>query len=121
MLKRITQAFHCAFFPLNSALSVWLTGSVSVAASPEERSVMLVVKPSKELLKTRIGFNLLDRIEHVPKLVMTPGLVDEILARMACRNDLGSTFAAWHHVMSSRRDLPFTEGALRFRIFDLRF
>ena len=111
MLKRITQAFHCAFFPLNSALSVWLTGSVSVAASPEERSVMLVVKPSKELLKTRIGFNLLDRIEHVPKLVMTPGLVDEILARMARGHDLRAALATRDDMMASRWHRAPTEYA----------
>ncbi len=42
---------------------------------------------------------------------MTPGLVDEILAGMAGRHDFGSTFAARHYVMSTRRDLTFTEDA----------
>ena len=99
-------------------LSVRLTGSVSVASSPEERSFLLVVKPSKELLEARLGFNLLDRIKVVSKLVMTPSLVDKILAGMARWDDLGSALAARHHVMSPRRDLTFTERA-RFghRIF----
>jgi hypothetical protein len=42
---------------------------------------------------------------------MTPGFVDEILAGMAGRHDLGSAFAARHYVMSTRRDLTFTEDA----------
>ncbi len=42
---------------------------------------------------------------------MTPGLVDKILAGMARRHDLCSAFAARHYVMSTRRDLTFTEDA----------
>jgi hypothetical protein len=36
--------------------------------------------------------------------------VDEILAGMTCRHDLGSTFAARHHVVSACRNFSFTEG-----------
>src|SRR5512145_1005579 len=42
---------------------------------------------------------------------MAPRLVNEILAGMTCRHDLGSTFATRHHVMPAGRNLTFTEGA----------
>ena len=42
---------------------------------------------------------------------MAPRLVNEILAGMTCRHDLGSTFAARHHVMPAGRNLTLTEDA----------
>ena len=42
--------------------------------------------------------NLPYRIERVTKLVMTPGLVNEILTGMARGDGLGSAFAAQDHV-----------------------
>ena len=42
---------------------------------------------------------------------MAPRLVNEILAGMTCRHDLGSAFAARHHVMPAGRNLTFTEDA----------
>lgn len=42
---------------------------------------------------------------------MAPRFVDEILTGTARRHDFGSAFAARHHMMSSRRDLPFTKHA----------
>ena len=72
---------------------------------------MLSVQPPEEFLEARVGQDGFHRIERIPKLVMTPGLVDEILTGMARRHDLGSAFAARHHVMSTRWDLPFTEDA----------
>ena len=51
---------------------------------------------------------------------MTPGVVNEILAGMACGHDLRSALAPRHYVMSARRDLPFTEEADSFLIFDFR-
>ena len=72
---------------------------------------MLFMQPVEEFLETGVGQNGFYRIERVPKLVMTPGFVDEILTGMARRHDFGSAFAARHHMMSSRRDLPFTKHA----------
>ena len=42
---------------------------------------------------------------------MAPRLVNEILAGMTCRHDLGSTFPARHHVMPAGRNLTLTEDA----------
>jgi len=76
------------------------------------------MQPLEEFLETSVGQDCFHGIERVPKLVMTPGLVDEILAGMTRRHDFGSAFAARHHVMSTRRDLPFTERArIGHRIF----
>ena len=86
-------------------------GAVSIASSSEERSFLLPVKPAKKLLETRIGLNLLDRIELVAQFVMRPGLVDEILTGMAGRSDVSSAFAARHNVVPSRRHLPVTKCA----------
>ena len=55
--------------------------------------------------------NLFDRVELVAQLVMRPRLVDEILARMAGRRDVASTFAARHNMVPSRRHLPVAECA----------
>jgi hypothetical protein len=77
------------------------------------------MQPLEEFLETRVGQDGFHRIERVPKLIVTPSPVDKILAGMARRHDLGSAFAARHHVMSPRRDLPFTERALGFLICDL--
>ena len=72
---------------------------------------MLLMQPSEEFLETSIGQNRFHRIERVPKLVMTPGFVDEIFTGMARRHDIGPAFAARHHVMPTRRDLTFTKDA----------
>ncbi len=78
------------------------------------------MQPLEEFLKTSVGQNSLHRIERVAKFIVAPGLVDEILARMTGRRDLGSAFAARNHVMSTCRDLPFTESAFRSLSFDFR-
>ena len=85
--------------------------SVSVPPSPEERSLLLLVKPAKEFPKPRIGPDLLDRVERVAQFVVRPRLVDEVLTRMAGRRDVSSTFAARHNVVPSRGHLPVTECA----------
>ena len=91
--------------------AVRLAGSLSIASSWEERSFLLLVKPAKKLLETRIGLNLLDRIELVAQFIMRPRLVDEILAGMAGRSDVTPTFAARHNMMPSRGHLPVAECA----------
>jgi hypothetical protein len=72
---------------------------------------LLSMQPLEEFLKTSVGQDGFHRIERVAKLIVAPGLMDEVLAGMARGHDLGSPFAARHHVMSPRRDLPFTEDA----------
>ena len=92
-------------------ISDWLTGSVSVSPSPEERSLLLLVKPAKEFPKPRIRPNLLDRVKRVAQFVMRPRFVDEVLTRMAGRRDVTSTFAARHSVVPSCGHLPVAERA----------
>ena len=76
------------------------------------------MQPIEEFLKTGVRQDCFHSIERVPKLVMTPGVVDETLTGMARRHDLSSAFAARHYVMSSSRDLSFTEDArLGHKIF----
>jgi hypothetical protein len=87
------------------------TVSVSVTPGSEERSFLLPVKPAKKPLETRIGLNLLDRIELVAQFVVRPGLVDEVFAGMAGWSDVPSAFAARHNVVPSRGHLPVTKCA----------
>jgi hypothetical protein len=72
---------------------------------------MLFIQPLEKFLKTRVDQDGFHRIKSISQLVVTPGLVDEILTGMARRHDLVSAFAPRHHVMSTCRDLPFTERA----------
>jgi hypothetical protein len=65
---------------------------------------MLLVQPAEELLKPRIGQNGLDGVKRVAQFVVGPGFVDEILAGVTGRNDFGSAFAAWDHVVPACGD-----------------
>ncbi len=47
------------------------------------------MQPLKKSLETRVVQDGFHGVKRVPKLVMTPGLVDEILAGMTRRHDLG--------------------------------
>jgi hypothetical protein len=69
------------------------------------------MQPLEKSLETSVAQDGFDRIERIPKLVMTPGLMDEILTGMSSRHDLGSAFAAWHHAVSTGRNFSFTEHA----------
>jgi hypothetical protein len=69
------------------------------------------MQPLEEFLKASVGKYGFHRVERVPKLVVTPRLVDEILTRMTRGHDFGSAFAPRHYVMSTRWDLPFTKDA----------
>jgi hypothetical protein len=69
------------------------------------------VKPTKKLLETRIGMNLLDRIELVAQFVVRPSFVDKVLAGMAGWGDVSPAFAARHNVVPSRGHLPVTKRA----------
>ena len=104
-------AFRSAFFNLHSVLPKGLVGPASVTPSSEECSLLLLVKPAKELLEARITLNFFDRVGLVAQLVMRPCLVNEILAGMAGRSDVASAFAARHNMMPSRRHLPVAECA----------
>jgi hypothetical protein len=64
---------------INADLTIRLARSVSVPPSPEERSLLLPVKPAKELLKPRIGLDLLDRVKRAAQFIVRPRFVDEVL------------------------------------------
>src|SRR5262245_43348693 len=93
----------------NAQLSVFPWPATSTALTAENGSFMLFVQPPEEFLEARVGQDGFHRIERIPKLVMTLGLVDEILTGMARRHDLGPALPALHHVMSPCRDLTFAE------------
>ena len=99
-------------------LSVFPRPASPTALAAENSRVLLLMQPLEEFLETSVRQDCFHRTEGAPKVVVTPSLVDKILAGMARRHDLGSAFAARHHVMSPRRDLPFTERArIGHRIF----
>ena len=91
--------------------AIGLTGSEPVAPGPEEGAFLLLVKPAEELLESRIGLDLLDRVECVAELVVGPCFVDEILARVAGRRRVPSAPAARDHVVPSRGHFPLTKCA----------
>ena len=91
--------------------AIGLTGSEPVAPGPEEGAFLLLVKPAEELLESRIGLDLLDRVERVPQFVVTPGLVNEVFAGVAGRHDFGPAFAARDNMVPSRGELSLTEHA----------
>ena len=91
--------------------AIRLTGSEPVAPGPEEGAFLLLVKPAEEFLESRIGLNLLDRVERVPQFVVRPGLMDEILAGVAGRRRVPSALAARDHVVTSRGHLSLTKCA----------
>jgi hypothetical protein len=99
-----------------SAVFPWSPSPTPLAS--ENSRVLLLMQPPEEFLKTSVAQDGFHRIERVSKLVMAPGLVDEILAGMAREHDFGSAFATRHQVMSPCRDLSFTEDArLGHKIF----
>src|SRR5688572_19135057 len=81
----------------------------SVAPSPEDGTLLLLVEPAQEFLGSRIDQNLFHGIERVAQLVMAPGLVDKVLARVAGRHNVPAAFAARHYVMTARGNFAFTE------------
>ena len=91
--------------------AIGLTGSEPVAPGPEEGAFLLLVKPVEEFLESRIGLDLLDRVERVPQFVVRPGLMDEILAGVAGWRRVPSAPAARDHVVPSRGHLSITKSA----------
>src|SRR5215218_1073864 len=81
----------------------------SVAPSPENRAFLLLVEPAQEFLEPRVRQNLFHGIERVAQFVVTPGLVDKVLAGVAGRHDLPAAFAARHNVMTAGENVAFTE------------
>jgi hypothetical protein len=53
---------------------------------------MLFVQPLEKLLEPNVGQDGFHGIEGIPKLVITPGLMDEILTRMTRRDNFGPAF-----------------------------
>lgn len=80
-----------------SAIGVSRSPPVPVAS--EEGRLLLLVQPGEELLEARIGQYLLHRIGLIPKLVVRPRLVDEILAGLAGWHGFISAFAPRHHMV----------------------
>ena len=79
--------------------AIGLTGSEPVSSGPEEGAFLLLVKPAEKFLESRIGLDLLDRVERVPQFVVRPGLMDEILAGVAGRRRVSSALASRDHVV----------------------
>src|SRR4051812_46235670 len=98
--------------PANATeLSIFSWPPCPTALTSKNRAAPLLMQPLEEFLKASVGKYGFHRVERVPKLVVTPRLVDEILTRMTRGHDLASAFAPRHHVMSTRWDLPFTKDA----------
>jgi len=81
---------------------------------------VLLVQPLEESVESGIGQDASHGVESVPQFVVAPGFVDEVLARMTRRHDLGSTLAARDHVVAAGWNAPLAEHTLRFFIFDFR-
>ena len=94
---------------LKTALPVFPRSSRPTALAAEDSRILLLMQPLEKFLKTSVGQDCLHGMKRVPKLVMTPGLVDEILAGMTCRHDLGPAFAAGYHVMSACWNFSFAK------------
>jgi hypothetical protein len=99
-------------------LSVFSRASSTIALTVENSGFLLFVQPLKEFLKTGIRQDDFDRVERVPKFIVTPRLVNEILAGVARRHDLGSAFATRDYMMSAGGDSPLTKHAAGFLISD---
>ena len=80
-----------------------------ISSCPKHRTFLLLVQPAQEFLESRVRQNLFNRIERVAQLVMTPGLVDKVLAGLAGRNNVPAAFAARHYVMTAGENVAFTE------------
>ena len=94
-----------------TCLSVFSRPPSPTALAAENSRVLLPMQPLEEFLETSVRQDCFHRTEGVSKLIMTPSLVDKILAGMARRHDLGSAFAAWYHVMPACRNFSFTKHA----------
>lgn len=93
-----------------SAIGVARSPPVPVAS--EEGRLLLLVQPGEELLEARIGQYLLHRIGLIPKLVVRPRLVDEILAGLASGDCLSPAFALRYDMVPARLHMPAAEYAL---------
>ena len=86
---------------LETWLSVFPRPASPTALAAENSRVLLLMQPLEEFLETRVGQDGFHRIERVPKLIVTPSLVDKILATVARGCDLASSLAARHYVVSA--------------------
>jgi hypothetical protein len=89
----------------------------AVAPGPEDGTLVLFVEPPQKFLEPGVLRNLFDRIEFVPELVVSPGLVDAVFARMAGRYDITTAFATWDHVVSASGNVSFAEDAAIIHTF----
>jgi hypothetical protein len=86
--------------------------SPPVPVASEEGRLLLLVQPGEELLEARIGQYLLHRIGLIPKLVVRPRLVDEILAGLASGDCLSPALALRYDMVPARLQMPAAEYAL---------
>jgi len=93
-------------------LAIGVSRSPPVPVAAEEGHLLLLVQPDEELLEARIGQYLLHRIGLIPKLVVRPRLVDEILAGLASGDCLSPAFALWYDMVPARLHMPAAEYAL---------
>jgi hypothetical protein len=69
------------------------------------------VEPTEEFLESRIRQDFFNGVEVVAQFIVRPGLVDEILAAVACGRNLASALATRHDVMSACGNVPFAKDA----------
>jgi hypothetical protein len=91
--------------------TVRLACAGAVASGAEDSTLLLFVEPPQEFLESGVLQNLFDAVEFVTKLVVRPGFVDEVFARMAGRHDITTAFATWDHMVAAGRDVSFAEDA----------
>ena len=69
------------------------------------------MQPLKKFLKALVRQYFLNGVKCVPQFVMTPGFVNEILARVAGLDNCGPAFAARDDMVPSSMELPLTKHA----------
>jgi hypothetical protein len=94
-----------------AALSVAVRYAVPITARAKNRVTPLLAQPGKKSLELRIAQDLFDRVEGIAQFVMRPGLVNEILARLAGGCCFAPAFATRDHMVSPRWYEAPTEGA----------
>ena len=108
--RRWLGLIDCSFRQ-DVALPIFFRPPSSTTLASENRGFLLLIQPLEKFLETGVGQNGFHRVERVAKFVVTPGLVNEILARVARRHNFGPAFAARNHMMSTRRYFSFIEQA----------
>ena len=91
-----------------------------VAVAWKVRRSLLLAQPGKEPLKPRIGEDFFHCVDLVAKLIVGPGLVDEVFAGLAGGHRFLSSFAPRNDVVLPRLDCcPEAEGAFVLQLRQL--